>query len=372
MPDLISVMLIDGRPVRRRRFIQSLEIAPDIVVVATLSVLETFEGCIAETSAQVIVVDGLFTDHPGYRAFEALARAKGCAVVPIWDYPTAPSDRQRIELLSGARNGGAVMADPRLVLFVETVRNAARTTSNTRSVRAFDDGTRTLAALETPLRAPRNPDARAPMDDRTAKTPAPDRVIGIGASTGGVQALSKVLGAIDSSAPPILLVQHMPQEFMAGFANRLDRLSGAKVVLAEDGMTLAAGHVYVAPGDDRHMRLSTLGEYHITLQRGAPISGHVPSVDALFESMTPLGPKARCALLTGMGADGARGMARVKEALGATVAQDEASCTVFGMPREAIDLGGASVVLPIDEIASWLVTKSRHSGAHSGLDEKWA
>lgn len=358
MPELISIMLIDGRPVRRRRFIQSLEIASDIVVVATLSVLDSFEEQVDRTPAQVIVVDGLFTDSPQYPAFEKTAHAKGCAVVPIWDYPTAKADHLRKELLSGARQKDVATADTRLVLFLETLRRAARDTPKSRATRAFDDSQRTLVALQTPQPAPIDPDARTPLDERVEKTVPPTKMIGIGASTGGVQALSKVLGAIDGNSPPIMLVQHMPHEFMAGFADRLDRLSGAKVVVAEDGMTLANGHVYVAPGDDRHMRLSLRGQPHITLKRGDTISGHVPSVDALFESMTSLGPQALCALLTGMGVDGARGMAQIKAAGGSTAAQNEATCTVFGMPREAIDMGGADIVLPIEQIASWLMAKS--------------
>jgi two-component system chemotaxis response regulator CheB len=147
----------------------------------------------------------------------------------------------------------------------------------------------------------------------------------------------------------------MPADFVPGFADRLNRLSPAHVKVAVDGDILAPGIVYVAPGDDRHMRLASCTEDTSSLVRGPPICGHVPSVNALFQSLVSVKSRARCAILTGMGADGAEGLAEVLTAGGRTVAQSAENCIVFGMPREAIECGGADAVLPLEKIAHWLL-----------------
>jgi two-component system chemotaxis response regulator CheB len=162
-----------------------------------------------------------------------------------------------------------------------------------------------------------------------------DCLIAIGASTGGVEALFSVLSALPVDCPPVLIVQHMPAAFTAGFAGRLDRLCPMRVVEAVDNMVVAAGTAYVAPGG-RHMGLA---HGRIKLSDAPPVSGHRPSVDYLFRSVAAVGARATGVILTGMGADGAQGLRAMRDAGARTLGQNEASCIVYGMPRAAREAG---------------------------------
>ena len=178
------------------------------------------------------------------------------------------------------------------------------------------------------------------------------QVIAIGSSTGGVEALQTLLSSFPPDCPPTMIVQHVDARFAPSIARTLNTSSPATVVLAQPDMPLQRGHVYLAPGDDRHMLVAGTTRLHIKLRPGELISGHRPSVDALFHSVAQrLGSHAIGILLTGMGADGAKGLLAMHQAGALTIAQDEATCTVFGMPRVAISLGAANVVAPLGRIA---------------------
>ena len=185
-------------------------------------------------------------------------------------------------------------------------------------------------------------------------------LIAIGSSTGGVEALQTLLAGFPADCPPTVIVQHVNPRFAPAIAKTLDLSSPATVVLAEPDMPLKPGHAYLAPGDDRHLTVGgTAGKYYARLRPGNPVSGHLPSVDMLFGSAAQVvGQRAVGALLTGMGSDGARGLLAMAQAGAATIAQDEATCTVFGMPRAAISLGAASIVAPIGEIAQYALGKA--------------
>lgn len=182
-------------------------------------------------------------------------------------------------------------------------------------------------------------------------------VIVIGSSTGGTEALRVLLTALPAQMPPILVTQHMPEMFTRTFAARLDSLSKLTVKEAQDGERVMPNTVYVAPGHS-HLLLkpfSSMG-YTTALSQGQPVNRHRPSVDVLFRSAANVaGRNAIGVILTGMGRDGAQGMLELKEAGAYNIAQDEESCVVFGMPKEAIALGGAHEVQPLDAIASRLV-----------------
>ncbi|PXX50681.1 two-component system chemotaxis response regulator CheB [Aquitalea magnusonii] len=194
---------------------------------------------------------------------------------------------------------------------------------------------------------------------QTGRTPlARQTVIVIGSSTGGTEALRVLLSALPATMPPILVTQHMPELFTKSFAARLDSLCQLQVKEAEDGERLQAGTVYIAPGHS-HLLLksaATIG-YATALHQGPPVNRHRPSVDVLFRSAANLAGK-NCigVILTGMGRDGAQGMLELKEAGAYNIAQDEASCVVFGMPKEAIALKSQHEILPLTAIASRLVT----------------
>ena len=184
-----------------------------------------------------------------------------------------------------------------------------------------------------------------------------DRVIAIGASTGGVQALGRILPAFAHDAPGIVIVQHMPSGFTSSFAERLDSLCRMRVKEAEDGDRILPGRVLLAPGGNRHMTIiRSGGEYRAALVDGPPVNYSRPAVDVLFHSVArEVGRNAAAALLTGMGKDGAAGLLAIRQAGGATVAQDEATCIVFGMPNAAQEMGGAERVLPLEKIPAHLV-----------------
>ncbi|GAB3316835.1 protein-glutamate methylesterase/protein-glutamine glutaminase [Luteimonas notoginsengisoli] len=183
-----------------------------------------------------------------------------------------------------------------------------------------------------------------------------DRLLAIGASTGGVQALRDVLAQMPADAPATVMVQHIPGAFSAPFAERLNRNSRMTVLEAVDNQPLLPGHAYLAPGG-RHLRVVRSGaRWHCRISDEDLVRGHRPSVDVLFESVAAhAGANASAALLTGMGNDGARGLLSLRKAGADTIAQDQASSVVWGMPGAAVALGAACEILPLDRIAQRLL-----------------
>jgi len=180
-----------------------------------------------------------------------------------------------------------------------------------------------------------------------------DRVIALGASTGGTEALRALLSALPAAAPALLVVQHMPEGFTKAFAARLHTACAIEVKEAEDGDRVGPGRALIAPGD-RHMILRRRGsEYHVELSDGPLVSRHRPSVDVLFRSVAQAaGANGVGVILTGMGDDGADGLCEMKDAGALTLAQDERTCVVFGMPREAIARGAVDQTLPLEQLAA--------------------
>lgn len=185
------------------------------------------------------------------------------------------------------------------------------------------------------------------------------RLIAIGSSTGGVEALQVLLRDFPQDCPPTVIVQHVNPRFAAAIARTLDQVCPAKVGVAVHDMPLLPGHVYLAAEADHHLMVKGADTLYAKLRKGEPVSGHVPSVDALFLSVArSVGAGAVGILLTGMGQDGARGLLAMSEAGAHTIVQDESTCIVFGMPRAAISLGAARVVAPITRIAQHALSKA--------------
>jgi two-component system chemotaxis response regulator CheB len=187
-----------------------------------------------------------------------------------------------------------------------------------------------------------------------------ERVVVIGASTGGTEALRTVLEALPADTPGIVIVQHMPELFTRAFANRLDSLCNITVKEAETNDTVIRGRALIAPGN-HHLLLKRSGaRYFVEVKDGPLVCRHRPSVDVLFRSAARYaGQNAVGVILTGMGDDGARGMLEMKQAGAMTIAQDEATCIVFGMPKEAIKLNGVDKVLPLQSVAGAMLTHAR-------------
>lgn len=180
-----------------------------------------------------------------------------------------------------------------------------------------------------------------------------DKLAVIGASTGGTIAMEELFSHFTAGFPPVLAVIHMPEHFTASFAQRLDGLCELHVKEAEDGETVMPGTIYIAPGGYHMIVASSGAKRMIRIKNGPKVFGQRPSVDVLFKSAAEaVGRNCIAALLTGMGKDGAMGMKEIRDAGGYTIAQDEESCIVFGMPKEAIALGGACEVTPLEKIAA--------------------
>ncbi len=207
------------------------------------------------------------------------------------------------------------------------------------------------AAAARLRRAPETPSAKP---EPSPPLPAFDAaaVVAIGASTGGTQAIQEVLTRMPADGPGIVITQHIPPVFSLAFANRLNETCPMEVKEARDGDTLARGRALVAPGNFHMLlRKSPGGGFRVTVQEGPRVCYQRPSVDVMFSSVADAaGPRAIGVLLTGMGSDGARGLLKMKQAGARTIAQDEASCVVFGMPREAIRLGAADQVTSLSSV----------------------
>jgi two-component system chemotaxis response regulator CheB len=186
------------------------------------------------------------------------------------------------------------------------------------------------------------------------------RIIAIGASTGGTEAIREVLTALPANMPAIVITQHIPAAFSGPFAKRMDSMSLLSVHEAEDGQLILPGNVYIAPGGQHLLIESVAGKLICRLHDGPPVNRHKPSVDVMFRSVAQVcGTNAMGVLLTGMGDDGAQGLKELQEAGSKTIAQDEKTSVVWGMPGEAVKLGAADLVLPLSDVASKLLSYSK-------------
>jgi two-component system chemotaxis response regulator CheB len=262
---------------------------------------------------------------------------------------------------------------PMPVLMVSTLtRTAADITLQAMEMGAFDcvvkphDGNHTsFSTLAEKVKAAGR--SKLYRQRRPAAQPAPagpekyvpdGRLIAIGSSTGGVEGLMRIIPKFPANCPPTIITQHMPPSFLKRFADRMDKACAPSVREAFDRAPLTSGHVYLAPGD-AHLELSRGGSLTCRLNPGAPVSGHLPSVDAMFHSVVRhVGSRAIGVILTGMGRDGAEGLLAMRRGGAETLGQDEATSLVYGMPRAAFEVGGVAVQLAIDAIAPRLLKMS--------------
>jgi two-component system chemotaxis response regulator CheB len=219
------------------------------------------------------------------------------------------------------------------------------------SITRFSEEIRSKAGIAAPPAAPeKKPPAGLPVD----------RIIAIGASTGGVEAVTAILTQFPAECPAVLVTQHMPEKFTASFAQRLNAMCAVNVKEAVDGDIILSGHAYVAPGG-KHLELSRAAiGYVCKITQGPPVSGHRPSVDVLFHSVAlAAGKKAVGVILTGMGRDGTEGLLAMRKAGCMTFGQDEATCVVYGMPKAAFEQGAVDRQLPLGQMAPELLLAAR-------------
>jgi two-component system, chemotaxis family, protein-glutamate methylesterase/glutaminase len=331
----IKVVVVDSNGARRQVLKDLLNQSADMVCLAAVADQACARECLRELRPDVFLLDEQFL-RAGVSGFQASGDAPSIPFVRI-----PPLDDK---LLSAST---ASLSTPfGLPVYGEVVR---------KKIRIALDGPAPTAALE--VMPSLSADVILPKQMRRhGKT---DPVIIVGASTGGTEALKEFLQLFPANAPGILVAQHMPEMFTKSFAERLNSFCRLRVKEAEQGEKVLAGHAYIAPGHSHLMLGSVGGQYVCELSQGSPVNRHRPSVDVLFRSAANVaGRNALGVILTGMGRDGALGMQEMKQAGAYNFAQDEASCVVFGMPKEAIALGGVHEVLSLKEIAprilAWL------------------
>ncbi|SEL75366.1 protein-glutamate methylesterase/protein-glutamine glutaminase [Halomonas daqiaonensis] len=343
----IKVLCVDDSALIRDLLTEIINSQPDMEVVAVAPDPITARDLIKRHNPDVLTLDVEMPRMDGLDFLERLMRLRPMPVLMVSSLTQAGS-----EVTLRALELGAVdfVAKPSL-----GIRNGMLDY-------ATEIAEKLRAAARSRPRQARRPDGPGP---RPLKAPmvSSEKLIIIGASTGGTEAIRQVLEPLPANSPAILITQHMPGGFTRSFAERLDRLCQISVKEAADGERILPGHAYIAPGD-AHLTLARSGANYVAhLDDGPPVNRHRPSVDVLFHSAaSQAGRNAIGVLLTGMGKDGAAGLLEMRQAGSATLAQDEASCVVYGMPREAVALGAAADVLPLEEIAPRLLTLAAASG----------
>ena len=343
---MIRVLVVDDSALVRKVLSTELSRFDDIEVVGTAMDPYVARERIAELHPDVMTLDIEMPRMDGLSFLEKLMRHFPLPVIVVSSLAPTNSQTALRALALGAvdvvSKPGSGYSTPDVAgQLVRAIRAAARA-----RVRRVDD-------LPPPV-----PVAIPAQLDTTLK------VLAIGASTGGTRAIETVLRGLPAGAPGAVIVQHMPEQFTAAFAARLDGLCAVEVREARDGDLLVPGLALVAPGN-YHMLLERSGaKYLVRVRSGPPVHHQRPAVDVLFRSAArAAGRNVVAALLTGMGADGAQGLLELRRAGAATIAQDEQSCVVFGMPREAIALGAAERILPLGEIAGALLSAAARKAA---------
>lgn len=339
MSDKIKVLVVDDSAVVRRVFTEELSREPGIEVVGAAPDPYVARDKIVRLKPDVVTLDIEMPRMDGLTFLRKLMRYYPLPVIIVSSL-TKNGGKLALEALSS----GAVEVISKPSASYSVGDMGAQLADKIRAV-ARIDVKRRISSLEKEPSLP-------PKASFKALSATTNKIIAIGASTGGTEALKNVLVAMPPHAPGILVVQHMPANFTTSFAERLDSLCAMNVKEAEDGDGIFNGRVLIAPGN-YHMLLKRSGaRYYVQVKQGPMVHHQRPSVDVLFKSVAEYaGANAIGVILTGMGADGAEGLLMMRQAEARTIAQDERSCVVFGMPKEAVRLGAAEVVLPLSDIA---------------------
>ena len=351
MPD-IRVLIVDDSALVREILSQGLNAAPDIQVVGTATDAFNARDQIVKLRPDVVTLD---VEMPRMNGVEFLRQMMARIPIPTIMVSALTERGQKVTL--EALEAGAVdfvakphSGDPQglqhMILDLQgKVRIAARAQVHRHTL-------------------PGQKQSTAPGSRAGGQTGSSDRALIIGASTGGTEALRTVVSALPADSPAVLIVQHMPAGFTKMFAERLDEQSAMTVREACDGDRVLPGQVLIAPGSF-HMRVVRSGQgFKVRVQAGEKVNGHCPSVEPLMTSAaTAYGPDAVGVILTGMGGDGANGLLAMRQAGAPTMAQDEQSCVVFGMPKVAWGIGAAQKLVPLKEIANKSLSLLNRKGA---------
>ena len=343
----IRVLVVDDSALIRGVLKELLSQDPDIVVIGTAADPYIARQKIKELNPDVLTLDVEMPKMDGLTFLEKLMAGHPMPVVMVSSLTQQGCETTLRALELGAvdfstkptldiKQGMELQADD----LIHKIKAAAQATIRARKpVRGHPD-------------EPRKPIVHSAMLKTT------DTIIAIGASTGGTEALRSILEVLPPNTPPIIITQHMPERFTKHFADQLNQLCQIRVKEAEEGDTVIPGQAIIAPGS-YHMELKRSGaRYHVHINQDPPVNRHRPSVDVMFQSVAQsAGSNSLGVILTGMGNDGAAGLLEMKKAGAYTMAQDEDSCVVFGMPKEAIKAGGVDKILPLGEIPAFMLER---------------
>jgi two-component system chemotaxis response regulator CheB len=332
-----KVLIVDDSALMRQLLTQIIGSSPDLEVIGTAGDPYVAREKIKALNPDVLTLDIEMPRMDGLTFLEKLMRGHPMPVVMISSLTAKGADTTLRALSLGAID---YVSKPRLDVSNGTIEQAEEIVAKVKAAAR--------------ARVSRASASAAPLTVQSQKRyhfSATHKVVAIGASTGGTEALKELLAPLPADFPGIVIVQHMPETFTRQFAQRLDSLCKIRVKEAVDGDRILPGHALLAPGG-HHMTVVRRGmEYAVHVYRGERVNRHIPSVDVLFSSCARnLGKNSLGVLLTGMGADGAKGMLEMKQAAAFTIAQDEFTSVVFGMPREAILLNAVDQVLPLDRM----------------------
>ena len=344
MTNPFKVLIVDDSALMRQLLSKILDSDPDLVVVGTASDPFVAREKILALQPDVLTLDIEMPRMDGLTFLEKLMRGHPMPVIMISSLTSKGADTTLRALSLGAID---YVSKPKLDVSNGTIEQADEIIAKVKA-----------AAKAKTRCAKSNAAPPAVVPGKAYQFSATHKVVAVGASTGGTEALKELLSPLPADFPGIVIVQHMPEAFTHQFAERLNSLCKLRVREAKDGDRILPGHALLAPGG-HHMAVVRRGmEYAVHIYRGERVNRHIPSVDVLFSSCARhLGGNVVGVLLTGMGADGARGMLEMKQADAFNIAQDESTSVVFGMPREAIHLGAVDRVLPIEEIPGALLQR---------------
>lgn len=356
---MIRVLLVDDSAVVRQVLKEQLERVPDIRVMGAARDPIYAMGLMEKEWPDVIILDVEMPRMDGITFLKKIMRERPTPVVICSTLTVRGADATMQAMSAGAVD---IIAKPQLGLrgflqdsaqhLVDAVRAAGR-------ARVTRPDTRPEQAGRTPVSAKLSADAMLPEPRPRALTKTTDRVVAIGTSTGGTQALERVLTGLPQTAPGIVVVQHMPEHFTRAFAARLNGLCGLAVKEAEADDRVVPGLVLIANGG-KHLLLKRSGaQYRVDIRDGPLVSRHRPSVDVLFRSVADAaGSNAMGIIMTGMGDDGARGLLEMRRAGARTLGQDERTCVVYGMPKEAFKLGAVEKEIALDDIPAAIMSEA--------------
>jgi len=357
----IKVLIVDDSALVRQILVEIMKTARDIEVVGTASDPYMARERIKETNPDVLTLDVEMPRMDGLTFLANLMRLRPMPVLMVSSLTERGAETTLKALELGAVD---FVSKPKVDIagtlrdFGEEILTKIRVAAGARvSARSAP-----AAALAVPPK--HSADAIIPLASRARFLRTTDRIVAVGSSTGGTEAIRELLMALPADAPAIVIAQHIPAAFSAPFARRMDSLTRLSVCEPSDGQHIKPGHVYIAPGG-RHLLVERDGaHYRCRLNDGPPVNRHCPSVDVLFRSVAQqVGPNAVGIMLTGMGDDGARGLKEMHDAGAPTLAQDEATSVVWGMPGAAVRLGAVDEVLPLSQIAEALMRVAGEAGA---------